>query len=75
MLMLSACATQPSHQLGQPEGFLWGLLHGFIALFSLIASFFYDVRIYAYPNTGIYYDCGFILGVAMFFGVVVGFRR
>jgi len=74
-LVLSACATQPNHQLGAPEGFLWGLLHGFIALFSLIGSFFWDVRVYAYPNTGIFYDCGFVLGVAMFFGGGVGFRR
>jgi hypothetical protein len=75
VVALSACATQPNHRLGAPEGFLWGLLHGFIALFSLIASFFWDVRIYAYPNSGIYYDCGFVLGVAMFFGGGVGFRR
>jgi hypothetical protein len=68
-LVLSACATQPGGQkLGDPTNFLLGLLHGFIVLFSLIASFFTEVRVYAYPNTGLWYDCGFVLGVAMFFG-------
>jgi hypothetical protein len=76
LLVLSACATQPNHQLGNPQGFLLGLLHGFIVVFSLIASFFTDVRVYTYPNTGIYYDCGFVLGVALFFGGGAGgFRR
>jgi hypothetical protein len=37
-------------------------------LFSLIASLFVDVRIYAYPNSGWWYDLGFILGVMAFYG-------
>ena len=66
---LSSCATQPVPpvQTAAP-GFLWGLLHGFISLFSLIGSLFWDIRIYAYPNSGGWYDLGFVLGSAAFFG-------
>ena len=45
-----------------------GLLHGFIALFSFVASWFTDVRIYAVPNSGVWYDLGYLLGVSAFFG-------
>ena len=38
------------------------------ALFSLIASLFFDVRIYEYPNNGFFYDLGFIIGVLAFYG-------
>jgi L-amino acid N-acyltransferase YncA len=33
-----------------------GLLHGLVAPFALIGSLFYDVRIYAVPNSGSWYD-------------------
>lgn len=67
-LVLSACATQPVASAPSAPGFLWGLLHGFIALFSLIGSLFWDIRVYAYPNGGGLYDFGFVLGTALFFG-------
>jgi hypothetical protein len=62
--LLAACATQPSPAPGDAPGFWLGLLHGAIAPFSLIASFFYDVRMYAFPNSGWWYDFGFFLGIA-----------
>jgi len=37
-------------------------------LFSFIASIFLDVRIYAFPNSGFYYDLGYLLGAGCFFG-------
>jgi len=37
-------------------------------LFSLIGSIFTDVRIYAFPNSGGWYDFGFFLGAASFLG-------
>jgi len=43
-------------------GFWMGLLHGFIVPGSLIASIWNDVRIYAFPNNGGWYDLGFTLG-------------
>jgi hypothetical protein len=45
-----------------------GFAHGFVALFSFIGSWFTDVRIYAFPNSGGRYDFGYLLGVASFFG-------
>jgi hypothetical protein len=45
-----------------------GVLHGFVSLFSLIGSFFWDIRVYAFPNSGRWYDVGFVLGAACFFG-------
>jgi hypothetical protein len=62
--LLAACATQPELGSTEAPGFWVGLLHGAIAPFSLIASLFYDVRIYAYPNSGWSYDAGFFLGIA-----------
>jgi hypothetical protein len=68
-LLLAGCAHQPPPAAGAPlPGFLLGLLHGYISLFSLIASLFVTVRIYEYPNSGFFYDFGFILGVFAFYG-------
>ena len=62
--VLTACATQPAAQQHGP-GFAAGLLHGFIAIFALAASLYFDVRIYAFPNGGFWYDAGFVLGFAL----------
>jgi hypothetical protein len=63
-LVLAACATQPPSAVAGAPGFWLGLLQGMIAPFSLIASVFRDVRIYAYPNAGGWYDFGYFLGIA-----------
>ncbi len=68
VLLLSACATQSVGNIGDPPGFLKGLFHGFIILFSFIGSLFTDYEIYAFPNSGGWYDFGFLLGVMCFFG-------
>lgn len=66
---MASCATQsPELTTDDPPGFLKGLLHGFIILFSFIAELFTDYKIYAYPNSGGWYDFGFLLGVMIFFG-------
>ncbi|WP_207792499.1 hypothetical protein [Sandarakinorhabdus glacialis] len=63
-LLLSSCATQPAPaDYGDMPGFWLGMIHGFLMPFSFIASFFSDVRIYAFPNNGGWYDFGFVLGV------------
>jgi hypothetical protein len=67
MLLVASCAHQPPAPGSDLPGFFLGLLHGYISLFSLIASLFTDVRIYAYPNSGGWYDFGFILGVMAFY--------
>lgn len=64
----TSCATQSMEQVSNPPGFFKGLLHGFIVLFSFIVSLFTDYKIYAFPNTGGWYDFGFLLGAMAFFG-------
>ena len=69
VLVVAACAHQPPPTGGAPlPGFFLGLLHGYISLFSLIASLFVDVRIYEYPNNGFFYDFGFVIGALAFYG-------
>lgn len=67
-LLLQSCATQPPPADFNPPGFLFGLLHGFLILFSFIASVFTDYRIYAFPNSGGWYDFGYLLGAMAFLG-------
>ncbi len=68
-IIVSGCATQSVDIIPvNPPGFFKGLLHGFIILFSFIAGLFTEYRIYAFPNSGGWYDFGFLLGVMIFFG-------
>jgi hypothetical protein len=67
-LLLQSCATQPPPEVFNPPGFLSGLLHGFLILFSFVASLFTDYRIYAFPNSGGWYDFGYLLGAMAFLG-------
>lgn len=68
LIIFTGCATQSPEQVLDPPGFLHGLLHGFIILFSFVISLFTEYEIYAFPNNGGWYDFGFLLGVMMFFG-------
>ncbi len=68
VLFLTACATQSAENVIDPPGFFSGLFHGFIVLFSFIISLFTDYEIYAFPNSGGWYDFGFLLGIMCFFG-------
>lgn len=68
LLVLASCATQPAVTAYDPPGFLSGLLHGFLIFFSLVASIFTEHRIYAFPNSGGWYDFGFFLGASFFLG-------
>ncbi len=67
--LLPGCAHQPPPlPIIDSPGFLSGLLHGFLILFSLVASIFTDVRIYAFPNSGTWYDVGYFIGASAFLG-------
>ena len=68
VLFLAGCATQSEPEVVDLPGFWSGLLHGLLMLFSLIGSIFTDVRIYAFPNSGGWYDFGFFLGASSFLG-------
>jgi len=45
-----------------------GIVQGFCIFFSLIGSIFMDIRIYAFPNSGGFYDFGYVIGASMFLG-------
>lgn len=78
MLALVACtATQAASSQGGGPGFWLGLWHGFIAPIAFIISLFnHELRIYAYPNAGLWYDFGFMLGIGGFSGgIFAGSRR
>ena len=63
-LVLIACAAQPSPPYSGAPGFWWGVLHGFIAPSSLVGTFFDPtIRAYSFPNSGWWYDLGFVLGI------------
>ena len=67
-LLLLGCATQPHPQAFSPPGFFLGLVHGFLIFFSLVGSLIWDIRIYAFPNSGGWYDLGFFLGAGAWCG-------
>jgi hypothetical protein len=67
-LFLASCATQPYPSAYDPPGFFSGLLHGFLIVFSFIGSLFTDYRIYAFPNSGGWYDFGYLIGAIIFLG-------
>lgn len=67
-LLIQSCATQPPPASNDPPGFFLGLVHGFLILFGFIGSVFTDYRIYAFPNSGGWYDFGYVLGAMAFLG-------
>jgi hypothetical protein len=67
-LVAASCAHQPVPDAYNPPGFFMGLLHGFIILFSFVVGLFTDCRIYAFPNSGGWYDFGYLIGAGIFLG-------
>ncbi len=66
---LAACAHQPPPLgVGGVPGFWSGLGHGLIAPIAFVVSLFTDVRMYAFPNSGVWYDFGFLLGIGVWGG-------
>ena len=63
--LLASCATHYSPgAAADPYGFFSGLLHGFIAPFSLIGCMVFDsVWIVGQPNSGGPYYVGFFVGL------------
>ncbi len=67
IISLSSCA--PEGYVSSKAGFLSGIWHGFILVFSLIGKLFgADIGIYAEHNTGFLYWLGFIIGIGGFGG-------
>ena len=75
VFLMTGCAPGPNElagsasDAGELAGFWMGLWHGFISLFTFIASLLNDnVTIYEVHNNGGLYDLGFLLGVMAFYG-------
>jgi hypothetical protein len=73
--ILAACAPGANQSAGTARehgavaGFWLGLWHGFIAPFVLLVSLFKsNLTIYDVHNNGLWYNFGYLLGVACFFG-------
>ena len=68
-LLAAACASQPYSRGAGAPGFFTGLWHGFVSPIALVAHVFIgDIRVYAFPNSGGWYDFGFLLGAGVLFG-------
>ncbi len=68
LVLLVGCATQPVPPGATVPGFFFGLFHGFIAPFAFVAGLVADVRMYAFPNSGSWYDFGFLIGISAWGG-------
>jgi len=81
---LASCAAGANDLLGTsriegeaPAGFILGLWHGLIAFIAFVISLFNkNVSVYEVHNTGVTYNLGYIIGLAIAFGgSVKGTRR
>jgi len=76
-LLLAGCATQMAGTV-KPEapGFWLGLVQGFIAPVTFLISLFKpEVAVYSVPNSGGWYNFGFVLGIGGFAGGASQTRR
>ena len=76
-LLLAGCATQVAGTV-KPEapGFWLGLVQGFIAPVTFVISLFKpEVAVYSVPNSGGWYNFGFVLGIGGFAGGASQTRR
>ena len=65
LAVLASCASQPLADAYDPPGFILAIFHGAVAPFALIGSLFTDIRIYAFPNSGFFYDLGYLGGLGL----------
>jgi hypothetical protein len=66
---LASCASQPAPSgVSDVPGFFQALFHGFAAPVTLVLGWLWDGRIYAFPNTGWFYDLGFMIGLGVWGG-------
>ena len=67
LFFVTSCA--PAGMTQQEYGFLYGIVHGFISPFALIARLLgVHVGLYAEHNTGDLYWVGFVLGLILLLG-------
>jgi hypothetical protein len=81
MIFTLSCASpepiDPCLNPADKRGFLFGLIHGFLAPLTFIISLFTDdVTMYAVNNNETWYNLGFLLGIGGFSGGIFrGSRR
>lgn len=68
VILFTGCADVSPHAIecitSDSYGFWSGLWHGMVAPIAFIYSLFVDdVAIYAYDNSGSWYNFGFVLGI------------
>ena len=73
VFMATSCAEpqpiDPCIQTEETHGFIFGLIHGFLAPLTFLISLISDsVAMYAVNNSGGWYDFGFLLGIGGFSG-------
>jgi len=67
LFFVTSCA--PVGNTAEEYGFLYGLVHGFISPFVLIAKLLgANIGLYAVHNSGSLYWAGFVLGVLLLLG-------
>jgi len=64
-IAVAGCASRGASSISEDgPGFFLGVWHGMIAPFAFIGHIFDDsIAVYASPNSGGWYDFGFLLGV------------
>ncbi|NOY50111.1 MAG: hypothetical protein GXO88_06080 [Chlorobi bacterium] len=69
LFLITSCAAGSEKFTEETAGFLMGAWHGFISLFSFVASLFVDgIEVYEKNNNGNWYNFGFIIGIMIFYG-------
>jgi hypothetical protein len=75
LILMTGCAPGPNHlagtgsERGPIAGFWLGLWQGFIAPIVFFVSLFKsNLNIYEVHNSGVFYNLGYLFGLAIFFG-------
>jgi hypothetical protein len=76
-LLTSGCIPGDGTSMpGNPDGFFWGIWHGWIAPVSLVWGLFNEsIRVYEAVNSGWWYDVGFYMAIIGGFGGLSLLRR
>jgi hypothetical protein len=71
ILLITGCGfAAAGYAPAEVPGFFDGIWHGLLAPWTLILRIFMDIKMYAFPNSGWFYDFGFLIGVV--FSLPVG---
>jgi hypothetical protein len=64
VLLIAGCGfATTGFSANETPGFFLGVWHGLLAPWTLILRLFLDIKMYAFPNSGWFYDLGFLIGI------------